>query len=208
MNKCITPEPTKTSAPLSSSSREEQSSPSPSPAGITITQPSPRQTRKRRFINEACTSNEDHKKSLSPITATSCSRKRQRRKEPTVRFASAPHQTHVVPRWTEDEAASSWYSKYDIFAFKHQELIDAAVLRTLIQTASTIETLPQEPAVYRGLERLLSANIAREVSDRRKRCVMSVLVAQQTGLNMDQIAQVSKNSSDKGVAWALTLGST
>ncbi len=108
--KCITPEPTETSAP-SSSSREEQPSPAPSPAWITITQPSPRLTRKRPFINEACTS----------TTATSsCSRKRQRRKEPTVSFASAPHQTHVVPRWTDDEAACSWYSKHDIFAFKRK----------------------------------------------------------------------------------------
>ena len=200
------------SAPPSSSrsSREKQPSPSPSPAGITISPPSPRLTRKRPVINEVCTSNEDHKKSSSePITVASpLSRKRQRRKEPTVRFASAPHQTHVVPRWTEDETTRAWYSKHDTVAFKHQESIDAAVLRTLIQTSSTIDTLPQEPALYRGLERLLSANIAREISERRKRCVMSVLVAQHRGLNMDQIAQVSKNSSDKGAAWALTLGST
>ena len=124
-----------------------------------------------------------------------------------VRFASVLHQTHVVPRWTKDEAASSWYSNLDIVAFKHQESLDAAILRALIQAAPTIDTLTQETAVYRGLERLLSGQIAYEISDRRKRCVMSVLVAQQIGLDTELIAQVSKNFTDKAAVWALTLGS-
>lgn len=207
MNKCITPEPTQTiSAPLSSSSQDEQLSSSVST--ITMASPSPRQTRKRPLI-EACEHNEDDKQSMSrPISTTSSSRKRQRsKKESTVRFASAPHQTHVVPRWTKDEATSSWYSKSDIFAFRRQESVDAAILRSLIQTATTIDTLPQETAVYRGLERLLSSQIACEISDRRKRCVMSVLVAQHRGLDMELIAQVSKNFTEKATAWALTLGS-
>ena len=170
--------------------------------------PSRRQTRKRPLI-EACEPNEDDTQSTSrPISATSSSRKRQRsKKESTVRFASVPHQTHVVPRWTKDEATSSWYSKRDLFTFRRQESVDAAVLRSLIQTATTIDTLPQETAVYRGLERLLSSQIACEISDRRKRCVMSVLVAQHRGLDMELIAQVSKNFTEKAAAWALTLGS-
>ena len=89
---------------------------------------------------------------------------------------------------------------------QQKEATDAAILRTLIQTTTNIETMPQEPAVYRGLERLLSPQIASEIFDRRKRCVMSVLVAQHRGLNVDLIAQVSQNISDKGAAWALTLG--
>lgn len=51
-----------------------------------------------------------------------------------------------------------------------------------------------------------SPEISSEISGRRKGCVMSVLVAQHRGLNMDLIAEVSRNISDKGVAWALTLG--
>ena len=210
MNKCITPEPTPTiSAPLSSSSQDEQPSSSAAAAVITMASPSRRQTRKRPLI-EACEPNEDDKQSTTsrPISATSSSRKRQRsKKESTVRFASVPHQTHVVPRWTKDEATSSWYSKRDLFTFRRQESVDAAVLRSLIQTATTIDTLPQETAVYRGLERLLSSQIACEISDRRKRCVMSVLVAQHRGLDMELIAQVSKNFTEKAAAWALTLGS-
>ena len=210
MSNCITPEQTDmyVSAPLSLSSSQEKQS---SSAGTMITtQLSPRRVRKRSILKVVTEPIIEVKKSSSrPITATSCSRKRQRsRKEATVRFAPVPHQTHEVPRWTKDEAARSWYSKHDFLACQYQQAIDAAVLRTLIQTASTIETLPQEPAVYRGLERLLSAPIAREISDRRKRCVMSVLVAQHRGLNVDLIAEVSQNISDKGAAWALTLGST
>ncbi len=211
MKKCITPEQnmythTYMPAPLSLSSSQEKQ---PSVGTMTTTQLSSRRVRKRSILKLVTEPIIEVKKSSSrPITATSCSLKRQRRrKEATVRFASVPHQTHEVPRWTKDEAASSWYSKHDFLAYQYQQAIDATVLRTLIQTASTIETLPQEPAMYRGLERLLSAEIAREISDRRKRCVMSVLVAQHRGLNMDQIAQVSQNISDKGVAWALTLGS-
>ena len=200
MNKCITPELTEIAAPLSSSIQDEQL---------------PIETRKRPLTDQVCCGpnrNDDSKKSSSrPILsgATSCSRKRQRtKKEPTaVRFASAPHQTHVVPRWTDDEAASSWYSKHDIHKFRHQESLDAAVLRTLIQTASTINRLPQESAVYRGLERLLSVQIASEILDRRNRCVMGVLLAQHSGLSTDLIAQVSKNFTDEAAAWALTLGS-
>ena len=211
MSNCITPEliDMHLSAPQSLSSSPEKQ---PSSAGTMITtQLSPRRVRKRSILKVVTEPIIEVKKSSSrPITATSCScsRKRQRRrKEATVRFAPVPHQTHEVPRWTKDEAASSWYSKHDFLAYQYQQAIDAAVLRTLIQTASTIGTLPQEPAVYRGLERLLSAPIAREISDRRKRCVMSVLVAQHRGLNVDLIAEVSQNISDKGAAWALTLGS-
>ena len=207
MNNCITPEPTETvamlSAPLSPSSIQDEQLPI--------------QPRKRPLFDQVCCEpnhNDDSKKSSSsnrPIfsDATSCSRKRQRtKKEPTaVRFASAPHQTHVVPRWTDDEAASSWYSKHDILTFKYQESLDAAVLRALIQTASTINRLPQESAVYRGLERLLSTQIASEILDRRNRCVMGVLLAQHNGLSTDLIAQVSKNFTDEAAAWALTLGS-
>ena len=61
--------------------------------------------------------------------------------------------------------------------------------------------------MYRGLERLLSAQIACEISDRRNRCVMGVLVAQHSGLDADLIAHVSKNLTEKAAAWALTLGS-
>ena len=94
-----------------------------------------------------------------------------------------------------------------MLAFKLQESLDAAVLRTLIRTSSTIETLPQDSAVYRGLEHLLSPQLISEISDRRNRCVMGVLLAQHSGLSTDLIAQVSKNFTDEAAAWALTLGS-
>ena len=94
-----------------------------------------------------------------------------------------------------------------MLAFKLQESLDAAVLRTLIRTSSTIETLPQDSAVYRGLEHLLSPQLISEISDRRNRCVMGVLKAQHSGLGIEKIAQVSENFSDKAAAWALTLGS-
>ena len=206
MNNCITPEPPETvamlSAPLSSSSIQDEQSPI--------------QTRKRPLVDQVCESNEDSydsKKSSSSNRsvlsgATSCSRKRQRtKKESSVRFSSTPHQTHIVPRWTKEEAASSWYSKRDMLTFKYQQSSDAAVLRILIQTESTINRLPQESAVYRGLERLLSVQIASEILDRRNRCVMGVLLAQHSGLSTDLIAQVSKNFTDEAAAWALTLGS-
>jgi hypothetical protein len=169
--------------------------------------PSSPLTRKRPHI-EAFKPDEDKKQSKTrPIIMTTSSHKRQRRKEPTtVRFASAPHQTHLVPRWTEDETASSWYSKHDVFAFKLLETVDAVKIRALIQAEPTIDTLPQEAAVYRGLERLLSDQITCEITERRKRCVMGVLVAQQRGLDMELIAQVSKNFSEKAADWALTLG--
>ncbi len=102
---------------------------------------------------------------------------------------------------------SSWYSKRDLFAFQCQEATDVAILRALIQATPAIDTLPQEPAVYRGLERLLSPKISSEISERRKRCVTSVLVAQHIGLNRDLIAEVSQNISDKSAEWALNLGS-
>ena len=112
MNKCITPELTEIAAPLSPSIQDEK---------LSI------EMRKRPLTDEVCCEpNNDKKSSSRPILsgATSCSRKRQRtKKEPTaVRFASAPHQTHVVPRWTDDEAASSWYSKRDTVSYTHLTL--------------------------------------------------------------------------------------
>ena len=210
MKKCIiTPEP-KQSIPLSSNQEEQTSavvmttplSPSPPPCPM----------KKRPHIHiEACKSDDDKKSKIRPIMTTSSHKRRRRKEEPptTVRFASVLHQTHVVPRWTtkDEAAASSWYSKHDIFVFQHQQSIDAAILRKLIQAAPTIDTLPQETAMYRGLERLLSSRIVYEISDRRKRCVMSVLVAQQRGLDMEFIAQVSIHFTEKAAAWALTLGS-
>jgi hypothetical protein len=195
-------EPTQ-STPLTSSQEEEQ------PSAVMMT-PSPPLTRKRPHI-EAFKPDEDKKQSTTrPIIMTTSSHhnKRQRRKERrhAVHFAAVPHQTHLVPRWTEDETASSWYSKHDVFAFKLQETVDAVMIRTLIQAEPTIDTLPQEAAVYRGLERLWSDQTTCEITERRKRCVMGVLIAQQRGLDMELIAQVSKNFSEKAADWALTLG--
>lgn len=205
MKKCATPEP-KQSTPLSFNQEEQPSSPS---AVMTAPLPSPNRPMKKRPHIEACKSDDDKKSIIRPIMTTSSHKRRRRKEEPptTVRFASVLHQTHVVPRWTKDEASSSWYSKLDIFAFKHQQSIDAAILRTLIQAAPTIDALPQEASTYRGLEQLLSGQIAYEISDRRKQCVMSVLVAEQIGLDMELIAQVSMNFTEKAAAWALTLGS-
>lgn len=93
-----------------------------------------------------------------------------------------------------------------MFAFRYQESVDSALLRTLIQAAAAIDSLPQESAVYRGLERLLSDQITREIYERRKRCVMSVLATQKRGLDAEVIAQVSRNCTEKAAAWALTLG--
>ena len=208
MKNCITPEPTTQSTPLSFNQEEQ-----PSAAAVVMTTPlpSPNRPMKKRPHIEACKSDDDKKSIIRPIMTTSSHKRRRRKEEPptTVRFASVLHQTHVVPRWTtkDEAAASSWYSKHDIFVFQHQQSIDAAILRKLIQAAPTIDTLPQETAMYRGLERLLSSRIVYEISDRRKRCVMSVLVAQQRGLDMEFIAQVSIHFTEKAAAWALTLGS-
>ncbi len=196
---------TNEAAPLSpSSSQVEQPK---SATGITSTHHSSH-ARKRSLLQDD-EPRIDHKKSSSkPNTVTSSLSRKRSRKEASVSFASVPHQTHVVPRWTEYEYTSSWYSKRDLFAFQCQESSDAAMLRTLIQATTAIEHLPQEPSVYRGLERLLSPQIYSEIAERRKRCLMSVLVAQHRGLNRDKIAEVSQKISDKGAEWALTLGST
>lgn len=123
-------------------------------------------------------------------------------------FASVPRQTDVVPRLTEDENASAWYSRQDINAFKLQESLDAAFLRSLLQTTPTIEALPQEPALYRGLERLLSPQIIYEIAHRRERCKKGVIFAQKiVGLDAESIAQVSKNFTDDATEWALHLAS-
>jgi len=172
-----------------------------------MNQSQPLPTRKRTNI-EGFQPDEDKKQSTARpiVTVSSLRNKRQRKKERTVRFASVLHQTHIVPRWTKDEVTRSWYSTQDIFAFKHQESIDATILRTLIHAAPTIVTLPQDAALYRGLERLLSDQIICEISYRRKRCLVGVLVAQQKGFDVELIAQVSKNITEKAVAWSLSMG--
>jgi hypothetical protein len=206
---------TQSSASASPSNQEEVQPPS---AVVMMEDPSlPLPTRKRTNI-EGCQppdDEDDNTKQLPtttrrPITTTTTSsHKRQRKKElpTTVRFASVLHQTRIVPRWTKDDVTRSWYSKHDISAFKHQESIDATILRTLIHVAPTIDTLPQEAALYRGLERLLCDQITSEISERRQRCVSNVLVAQYKGLDMDLIAQVSKNITEKAAAWAFSMGS-
>ena len=186
-------------------SNQEKQPPS---AVVMMNQSQPLPTRKRTNI-EGFQPDEDKKQSTArPVmTVSSLRNKRQRKKEPsTVRFASVLHQTHIVPRWTKDEVTRSWYSTQDIFAFKHQESIDATILRTLIHAAPTIDTLPQDAALYRGLERLLSDQIICEISYRRKRCLVGVLVAQQKGFDVELIAQVSKNITEKAVAWSLSMG--
>ena len=158
------------------------------------------------------------KKAKTTTTATPApqDRKRQRRKTADsssssssstggVRFASEP-QVHITPRWTSDDITASWYSKHEIYTFKRLERADAALLRTLIQTSSTISTLPQESAVYRGLERLLSLQLVFEISNRRRQCVSSVLLAQRAGCTCEDIAQVSRECTEKATSWALTLG--
>jgi len=228
---------TSSTTPLSSSSissQEHEELPSSSAAAVVVvmTPPSspPLPTRKRPHI-EASSSckpdddDEDKKSTPRPssiITTTTTSpssrhnNKRQRtqkkNEEPTtttnvVRFAPTPHQTHIIPRWTTNESTNSWYSKHDIFTFKYQESVDASTLRQLIQETPTIHDLPQESAVYRGLERLLSESIACEISDRRNLCVLNVLVAQLQGFDVEGIAQASMDCTEKAVAWALTLGS-
>ncbi len=153
-----------------------------------------------------------NKKAKTTTTTTPApqDRKRQRRKRSSaaagVRFASEPHQVHITPRWSDSDITASWYSKHEIYTFKRLERADAALLRTLIQTASTVSTLPQESAVYRGLERLLSLQIVCEISHRRRQCVSSVLMAQRAGCNFEDIAQVSTECTEKATSWALTLG--
>jgi hypothetical protein len=155
-------------------------------------------------------------KTTTSTTPAPQDRKRQRRKTDLsassssstagVRFASEPHQVHITPRWSDIDITASWYSKHEIYTFKRLEKADAAILRTLIQTASTISTLPQESAVYRGLERLLSLQLVFEISNRRRQCVSSVLLAQRAGCNCEDIAQVSRECTEKATSWALTLG--
>ena len=154
------------------------------------------------------------KKAKTTTTTTTpapqdCKRQRRKRSSTTgggVRFASEPHQVHITPRWSDSDITASWYSKHEIYTFKRLERADAALLRTLIQTASTVSTLPQESAVYRGLERLLSLQIVCEISHRRRQCVSSVLTAQLAGCDLETIAQISKDCTEKATSWALTLG--
>lgn len=159
----------------------------------------PRPTKRKKI--EA--SEPDEEKTSKSTLASE--RKLQRRKQSAVRFASVP-QTHVTPRWSDTETTSSWFSKYDIAAFKRQEYADAESLRTLIHTSPSIDYLPREPGLYRGLERLLSAQIICDISNRRKRCATSVLAAQREGLGLEQIAQASKKCTEMAASWAVTLG--
>jgi hypothetical protein len=142
-----------------------------------------------------------HKKEDQPTTSSITTT--------TVRFAPTPHQTHIIPRWTTTESSNSWYSKTDIVTFRYQEAIDASILRQLIAQTPTIHDLPQDSAVYRGLERLLSESILCEINNRRKHCVWNVLMAQRLGGldDVEGIARVSMACTEKAVAWALTLGS-
>jgi hypothetical protein len=177
----------------------------------------------KRNIDVCCEPDHDQdtaattKKAKTTTTTTSApqDRKRQRRitsesSSPSsstggVRFASEP-QVHITPRWSDIDITNSWYSKHEINTFKRLERADAAILRTLIQTTSTISTLPQESAVYRGLERLLSLQLVCEISNRRRQCVSSVLTAQRAGYTFEDIAQVSMECTEKATSWALTLG--
>ncbi|KAL7426799.1 hypothetical protein ACHAXM_000626 [Skeletonema potamos] len=144
-----------------------------------------------------------HKKEDQPTTSSTTTT------TTTVRFAPTPHQTHIIPRWTTTESSNSWYSKTDIVTFRYQEAIDASILRQLIAQTPTIHDLPQDSAVYRGLERLLSESILCEINNRRKHCVWNVLMAQRLGGldDVEGIARVCMACTEKAVAWALTLGS-
>ena len=161
---------------------------------------------RKRPRNEAFKQGDEDSVSTT-ISTTSPSQKRLHSLKTKVRFTPKPHDIHVVPRWTEEETSNSWYSQKDIFIFRYQEAMDGALLRNIIKSTPTIDTLPQEAAIYRGLERLLSDQIAQEICDRRNRCVIGVLLAQRKGLSEEVMAMVSRNYSEKGVAWALTLGS-
>lgn len=102
----------------------------------------------------------------------------------------------------------------DIALFKLQEGTDATLLRHLISNAPTVAQLPQETALYRGLERLLSPSITREIKARRRVCVRSVLNEQEVqrrggveAEGVERLSEVSRCTSDKAAAWARTLGS-
>ena len=165
-------------------------------------------TRKRDFTEAFRQSQDDESvSSTSSAISSSCKRRRSStKKESSVRFASGPHDTHVLPRRSEEETRESWYSKQDIQIFRYLERIDGALLKAIIKAAPNVNTLPQDAAIYRGLERLLSSQIAEEMLTRRKRCTLGVLLAQQRGFDSEAIARVSGNYSEKAVAWALTLG--
>lgn len=141
--------------------------------------------------------------------------------------SSSSDSVRTVPRWTPQEHAAAWYSAVDVALFKLQEGTDAAVLRCLIASSPSVESLPRDPSVYRGLERLLSPRITSEIKERRRGVVRAVLVEQavqrrrrmvssslQGGVvegvptreDELRLAEVSRSVAEGATAWALTLG--
>lgn len=172
---------------------------------------SPRPMKRRRVSDSA--------ESSSPSQDTNNKKKR------SVHFAETA-EVRVLPKQEQEGESSqpkfkSWYTPIDISLFKLQEGTDAAVLRCIISQASSIEHLPQDAAVYRGLERLLSPQIVFEIRGRRKLVVKAVLTEQaclrQRRLGGDmsvkeneevlRLAQVSRCCTEKASVWARTLGS-
>ena len=170
-----------------------------------------------------------------PIASSSCRPTKRRRVEPhaessssncccfisdkssrSVRF-SETNETNILSAPTsasqqQEDKINAWYSQQDIRRFKVQESSDAAVLRYLISAVpGSTDHMPQDSSIYRGLERLLSIDVATEMQGRRRSVVKSVLAEQlrqeaDNSYDVTRIANASLIHSGKATVWARTLG--